>query len=115
MEFDRQITHELPYFVPLDNAKPDPIFDLMLRLKAQINSGTPVDKNTLILFANNKYCSDNDGGLMLFNDDDGYSQPASAGASSQMCAHLSQERTTMNDHSSSNVSNCYYREALPIL
>ena len=35
---------ELPYYVPLDNANPDPVFDLVLRIKAQTNSGEPVVK-----------------------------------------------------------------------
>ena len=35
---------ELPYCVPLDNANPDPVFDLVLRIKAQKNSGEPVVK-----------------------------------------------------------------------
>ena len=51
--------------MPLDNYNPGPVFDLILRLKAQTNSGTPVVNNTLNLFASNEICSDNDDTLVF--------------------------------------------------
>ena len=72
--------------MPLDNYNPGPVFDLILRLKAQTNSGKLVVTHTLSLLASNKICLDNDDGLLPFNDDDIDSQLASFVAYRYICS-----------------------------